>query len=109
MPHVAQVKQKQGSCDLSQRAAWGRGAPPRVAPSWEVGLLHHNGEVEGVVVKHDAVLELRLSARCCTCSALTHVSKRRGNHRVPRASMLAATAGCCCYMGNSRGELIFVE
>ncbi len=31
-----------------------------------VGLPRHDMEVEGVVVKDDAVLELRV--RCCTCN-----------------------------------------
>ena len=47
-----------------------------------VGLPRHDMEVEGVVVKDDAVLELRV--RCCTCNAQAHVPKRRGHHRVPR-------------------------
>ena len=53
-----------------------------------LGLPRHDMEVEGVAVKDDAVLELRVS--CCTCSAQAHVPKRRGHHRVPRVLMLAA-------------------
>ncbi len=36
-----------------------------------VGLPRHDMKVEGVVVKADAVLELRV--RCCTCNAQAHV------------------------------------
>ena len=36
-----------------------------------VGLPRHDIEVEGVAVKDDAVLELRV--RCCTCNAQVHV------------------------------------
>ena len=41
-----------------------------------VGLLHHDGEVEGVVVKDDAV-------RGRACYAKAHVLKRRSDHCVP--------------------------
>ena len=54
-----------------------------------VGLPRHDMEVEGVVVKDDAVLELRV--RCCTCNAQAHVPKRRGHHRVHEYF----NAGCC--------------
>ena len=38
-----------------------------------MGLPRHDMEVEGVVVKDDAILELRV--RCCTCNAQAHVPK----------------------------------
>ena len=46
-----------------------------------VGLLRHDGEVEGVVVKDDAVLELCVRGR--TCYAQAHIPKRRRHHGVP--------------------------
>ena len=38
-----------------------------------VGLPRHDMEVEGVVVKDDAILELRVGY--CTCNAQAHVPK----------------------------------
>ena len=38
-----------------------------------VGLLRHDGEVESVVVKDDAVLEL--CVRGCACYAQAHIPK----------------------------------
>ena len=46
-----------------------------------VGLLRHDGEVEGVVVKDDAVLELCVRGRACYAQA--HIPKRRSHHCVP--------------------------
>ena len=60
------------------------GAPPCVARSWGQGgaAARHDMEVEGVVVKVDAILEFRVL--CCTCNAQAHVPKRRGQNRVRR-------------------------
>ena len=46
-----------------------------------VGLLYHDGEVVGVVVKNDAVLELCVRGRACYAQA--HIPKRLGHHGVP--------------------------
>jgi hypothetical protein len=50
-----------------------------------VGLLSHDGEVEGVVVKNDAVLEL--CVRGSACYAQAHIPKRRSHHGVPGVSL----------------------
>ena len=47
----------------------------------KVGLLRHDGEVEGVVVKDDTVLELCVRGRACYAQA--HIPKRRSHHCVP--------------------------
>ena len=54
-----------------------------------VGLPRHDMEVEGVVVKDDAVLELRV--RCCTCNAQAHVPK----DEAPIVFHEYFNAGCC--------------
>ena len=46
-----------------------------------VGPLRHDGEVEGVIVKNDAVLELCICGRARYAQA--HVPVRRGDHGVP--------------------------
>ena len=46
-----------------------------------VGLLRHDGEVEVVVVKYDAVLELCVRGRACYAQA--HIPKQRSPHGVP--------------------------
>ncbi len=47
-----------------------------MARSWgQGGLPCHDLEVERVVVKDDAVLELRVL--CCTCNAQAHVTSVR--------------------------------
>ena len=45
-----------------------------------VGLLRHDREVEGVVVKDDAVLELCVRGRACYSQA--HIPKRRSHRRI---------------------------
>ena len=47
-----------------------------------MGLLRHDGEVEGVVVEDDAVLVLGVRGRARYAQA--HVPKRQSYHRVPR-------------------------
>ena len=47
-----------------------------------MGLLRHDGEVEGVIEEDDAVLVLGVRGRACYAQA--HVPKRRSYHRVPR-------------------------
>ena len=46
-----------------------------------VGLLRHDGEVEGVVVKDDAVLELCVRGRARYAQA--HIPKQRSHQGVP--------------------------
>jgi len=45
-----------------------------------VGLLRHDGEVEGIVVKDDVVLVLCVRGRACYAQA--HIPKRRSHHCV---------------------------
>jgi hypothetical protein len=53
-----------------------------------VGLLRHDGEFEGVVVKDDAVLELSI----CGCARYAQVSQ---NDEVTRVFQVYFSAGCC--------------
>ena len=55
-------------------------SPPRVARSWDRGgaIAPRRGEVEGVVVKDDAVLELCVRSRACYAQA--HIPKRRSDY-----------------------------
>ena len=46
-----------------------------------VGLLRHDGEVEGVVVKDDAVMEFCVRGRSRYAQA--HIPKRRIHHVIP--------------------------
>ena len=46
-----------------------------------VGLLHYDGEVEGFVVKNDAVVELCI--RDSACYAQAYIPKRRSHLGVP--------------------------
>ncbi len=53
-----------------------------------VGLLRHDGEVEGVVVKDDAVLELCVRGR----AMLKRISQ---NDEVTKVFQVYFSAGCC--------------
>ncbi len=54
-----------------------------------VGLLRHDGEVEGVVVKDDAVLELCVRGRACYAQA--HIP----NDVVTIVFQVYLSASCC--------------
>ena len=59
-----------------------------------VGLLRHDGEVEGVVVKDDAVLELCVRGR--TCNAQAHISQNDEDTMMFQVNF----SGGCCDMRN---------
>jgi len=46
-----------------------------------MGLLRHDGKVESVVMKGNAVLVLGVRGRACYAQA--HVPKRRSHHSIP--------------------------
>ena len=53
----------------------------RVWSALGMGLLRHDGEVDGVVVKDEAVLVLSVRGRARYAQA--HIPKRRSHHGVP--------------------------
>ncbi len=76
---------KNRGCYVCEKTDW-----LRVGLAVLVGLLRHDEEVEGVVVKDDAVLELCVRGRACYAQA--HIPKRRSHHCVPSACTLAPAA-----------------
>ena len=54
-----------------------------------VGLLRHDGEAEGAVVKDDAVLELCVHGRACYTQAISQ------NDEVTIVFQVYLSAGCC--------------
>ena len=58
-----------------------------------MGLLRHDGKIEGAVVEDDAVLVLGIRGRARYAQA--HVPKRRSYHRVPRIVLsISRRPGC---------------
>ena len=57
-----------------------------------VGLLRHDGEVEGVVVKDDALLELCVRGRACYGAMLKRITQ---NDEGTMVFQVYFSAGCC--------------